>query len=151
MPSPKVLTAPPFIMLYYGAVIFAVQDVWQFADFFWVDVVGAVVAFGGFFIIGWSHSMFRAAKTTVNPFKVKETSSMVTGGPFAFSRNPMYLGMVIILLGWTIFTGTAVGFALTALFGFFIDRAQIQREEKALADIFGDEFEAYRQRVRRWI
>ena len=63
----------------------------------------------------------------------------------------MYLGMVIILLGWTIFTGTAVGFALTALFGFFIDRAQIQREEKALADIFGDEFEAYRQRVRRWI
>ena len=58
MPSPKVLTAPPFIMLYYGAVIFVVQDVWQFADFFWVDVVGAVVAFGGFFIIGWSNSMF---------------------------------------------------------------------------------------------
>ena len=95
MPSPKVLTAPPFIMLYYGAVIFVVQDVWQFADFFWVDVIGAVVAFGGFFIIGWSNSMFRAAQTTVNPFKVKETSSMVTGGPFAFSRNPMYLGMVI--------------------------------------------------------
>ena len=151
MPSPKVLTAPPFIMLYYGAVIFVVQDVWKFADFLWVDIVGAVVAFGGFFIIGWANSIFRAAKTTVNPFKVKETSSMVTGGPFAFSRNPMYLGMVIILLGWTLFTGTAVGFALTALFGFFIDRAQIQREEKALADLFGDEFKVYRQRVRRWI
>lgn len=63
----------------------------------------------------------------------------------------MYLGMVIILLGWTLFTGTAVGFALTALFGFFIDRAQIQREEKALADLFGDEFKVYSQRVRRWI
>ena len=151
MPSPKVLTAPPFIMLYYGILNFIVRDVWQLPNSIWVDIAGGVVGFSGFFIIGWSNSMFRAAKTTVNPFKVKETSSMVTTGPFGFSRNPMYLGMVILLLGWTLFVGTAVGFAITALFGFFIDRAQIQREEKALAEMFGDQFTDYRQRVRRWI
>ena len=94
---------------------------------------------------------FRVAKTTVNPLKPETASSLVTSGVFKYSRNPMYVGLAIILLAWT--TYLAVPLGLLAVVGFiaYIQRFQIVPEERALVVLFGNEFEAYQSTVRRWL
>ncbi len=76
---------------------------------------------------------------------------LVTTGVFAFTRNPMYLGMAVILIGVCFIAGSATVWAVPPAFVWAIDRGLIRREEAMLADRFGDDYEAYRQRVRRWM
>ena len=111
-------------------------------------VILLLVGFG--FAISGAIS-FRIARTTVNPLKPETASSLVTFGIFGYSRNPMYVGLAIILLAWT--TYLAVPFGLIAVLGFmaFIQRFQIAPEERALVLLFGDEFKAYQSSVRRWL
>jgi protein-S-isoprenylcysteine O-methyltransferase Ste14 len=93
---------------------------------------------------------FRRARTTVNPTRPDAASSLVTTGVYARSRNPMYAGLLGVLAGW----GVALGHpaALLALPGFvaYMNRFQIQPEERALRARFGEAFEAYAAEVRRW-
>lgn len=94
---------------------------------------------------------FRRASTTVNPLSPHGTSSLVTGGVYRMSRNPMYLGMLLALTGWAF----ALAHLTAPLFllGYvgYMNRYQIMPEERALAARFGSAYEAYRRRVRRWI
>ena len=94
---------------------------------------------------------FRRARTTVNPLRPANASALVTTGPFALSRNPMYVGMATLLAGWAAWLGTP--WALTGLVAFvaWITRFQILPEERVLAQRFGAAFDAYRGRVRRWL
>jgi protein-S-isoprenylcysteine O-methyltransferase Ste14 len=94
---------------------------------------------------------FRIAKTTVNPLKPETVSSLVVTGIYWLTRNPMYLGMLIVLIGWAAFLANIVAVALTLSFVFYLNRFQIIPEEKALTTRFGREFEAYRANVRRWL
>ena len=75
----------------------------------------------------------------------------MTGGVFRLTRNPMYLGMALILAAWALWLGNAGGALLLAGFVAFIGRFQIAPEERALRAHFGEEFDAYARRVRRWI
>jgi len=94
---------------------------------------------------------FRRHKTTVNPLEPKQASSLVTSGIFKFSRNPMYLGMLIILLSIS-FKFNLIGGMFTSLFFYiFITKFQILPEEAAMNDLFGDEFINYSKKTRRWI
>jgi protein-S-isoprenylcysteine O-methyltransferase Ste14 len=87
--------------------------------------------------------------TPIRPF---ETSTvLVTDGPFAISRNPIYFGMVVGLLGIAVALGTATPLAVIPAFVWFIQRNFIAVEEKMLEDAFGDAYRAYKSRVRRWI
>ena len=94
---------------------------------------------------------FVSARTTVNPLKPGAASSLVTTGLYRLTRNPMYLGDLVILIGWAVFLSNAVSFLLLPVFVLYINRFQIRPEEKALAGIFGAGYAAYRSRVRRWV
>ena len=77
--------------------------------------------------------------------------TLVATGVYSFTRNPMYLGMVLVLLAWTVFLASPWTLAGPALFALYITRFQIVPEERVLAELFGNSFAAYRKRVRRWI
>ena len=94
---------------------------------------------------------FRRAKTTVNPLKPDAASSLVTSGIYRLTRNPMYLGMLIVLVGWAAFLANALAFIVAAAFVLYLNRFQIIPEEKALTTRFGPEFTTYCSKVRRWI
>ncbi len=94
---------------------------------------------------------FRRAKTTINPMKAKNASSLVTSGVYRFTRNPMYLGLVITLVGWGVFLPSPIGLLLIPLFALYITRFQITPEERVLTSIFGREYVDYKNRVRRWV
>jgi len=92
---------------------------------------------------------FHQAHTTVKPFD--QSSALVTEGVYQLSRNPMYLGFVLILLGIAILLRSLLPYLAVAIFAFLIDRVFIRVEEKMMADRFGDQWEAYRKKIRRWI
>ncbi|NOH54080.1 isoprenylcysteine carboxylmethyltransferase family protein [Vibrio coralliilyticus] len=94
---------------------------------------------------------FRKANTTVNPVKVKDASQVVDSGVFAYSRNPMYLGMFLLLLGFAYWQQNLLCIALAFVFVLYMNRFQISPEERALEELFGAAYLDYKQRVRRWI
>ena len=94
---------------------------------------------------------FRRAHTTVNPLKPQSTSSLVQSGVYRFSRNPMYVGMLLVLLGWAVLLSNLLALVIVPAFVLYMNRFQIGPEETVLARMFGGEYETYRSRVRRWI
>ncbi len=94
---------------------------------------------------------FRRARTTVNPMRPADASTLVTGGIYRFTRNPMYLGDVLILLAVAVFFSNPLGLAGVALFAAWMSLLQIPAEERALSQAFGEEFTRYCERVRRWL
>jgi protein-S-isoprenylcysteine O-methyltransferase Ste14 len=94
---------------------------------------------------------FRLAKTTVNPLKPESASSLVVSGIFKISRNPMYVGFALLLLAWCVYLSAPVLLMIVLLFTAVITRFQIIPEERAMLKLFGDEFIAYQQSVRRWL
>jgi protein-S-isoprenylcysteine O-methyltransferase Ste14 len=93
---------------------------------------------------------FRRAKTTINPMKAGNASSLVTGGVYQFTRNPMYVGMVLSLVGWAVYLASPITLLFVPLFVLYINRFQIAPEERVLTSIFGGDYVDYINRVRRW-
>ncbi len=96
----------------------------------------------------WS---FRKAETTINPLKPENTSNVVTTGIYRYSRNPMYLGMLFILLAVAIYLGGVTSFILLPVFVWIINVNQIIPEERILQDKFGQPYNDYLASVRRWL
>ena len=94
---------------------------------------------------------FRRAKTTINPFRPQNTSSLVTSGIYRFTRNPMYVGLLLVVLGWAMFLCSAVALLGPVAFVAYITRFQIIPEERVLSDKFGPSYAEYMTRARRWI
>jgi len=94
---------------------------------------------------------FRNANTTVNPLTPQATSALVIGGVYRLTRNPMYVGMLIILIAWALWLSNPLAFIVLPLFVAYLNRFQILPEERALQARFGTQFERYRQSVRRWL
>ena len=94
---------------------------------------------------------FRRAGTTIDPMRPDAASVLVSAGVYRFTRNPMYLGMLLVLLGWAVYLSSLPAMVLPAAFVLYLNRFQIAPEERALAARFGDAYEAYRRRVRRWL
>ncbi len=113
-------------------------------------VAGAFLA-AGVVLMAAAVASFVAARTTINPLKPSRASRLVTGGVFRFSRNPIYLGDLLILAAVAVWLGQIGNVALLAVFVWYIDRFQIRPEERALSTLFGAEYAAYCARVRRWL
>jgi protein-S-isoprenylcysteine O-methyltransferase Ste14 len=94
---------------------------------------------------------FRRAATTVNPMKPETATALVTGGVYRYTRNPMYLGMLVILLAWAVWLASPPALVGVPVFWWYIGRFQIRPEERALATLFGNSFGDYTSRVRRWL
>jgi protein-S-isoprenylcysteine O-methyltransferase Ste14 len=114
--------------------------------------LGAVILIlTGVIISGLGVASFRRARTTVNPMKPGSASVLVDGGVYRLTRNPMYLGFLVVLLGWAIFLSNLIAFLLLPAFILHMNRFQIEPEEKALTATFGQAFISYKTRVRRWL
>ncbi|MFZ3383249.1 MAG: isoprenylcysteine carboxylmethyltransferase family protein [Candidatus Methanoperedens sp.] len=125
--------------------VFPIQAI-LYAPFTYFGII--IIGFG--IVIGlWSRSLFLKSKTTLSPYE--SPTSLVTSGPFHISRNPMYLGMAAILLGFAILQGTLVTFAFPALFIMIIETLFIPDEERKLEKIFGEQYKEYKNKVRQWI
>ena len=94
---------------------------------------------------------FIKSKTTVNPIQFEEVNKLVTSGIFKYSRNPMYLGMLMIVLSTSIFYLNIYSILTPILFILWINKFQIKREEEFLIEKFGDEYLSYKKKTRRWI
>jgi len=105
----------------------------------------------GFGVDAVSILSFLRAKTTVNPIRVERTTRLVVTGFYRFSRNPMYLGLLLVLCGWAVLLGSLMPFVVVLAVERLLVVLQIRREEAALAAKFGDEYIEYTRRVRRWV
>ena len=114
-------------------------------------VIVPVLILVGLGIMTLAMQRFRKAGTTVNPLDPSRASSLVSSGIFGRSRNPMYLGMLILLTAWAIWLGNAANVITLYLFFSFMTRFQIKPEEEALIKLFGEEYEAWCEKVSRWI
>lgn len=94
---------------------------------------------------------FHTARTTINPLKPHCASTLVTCGVYRVTRNPMYVGLVLFLLAWGVYLSAVLPFTGPAIFALYITCFQIRPEERILKGIFGGEYEAYSNRVRRWL
>lgn len=105
----------------------------------------------GLAMAGAGFLSFLLRKTTPNPIDVHAASELVTNGLYRISRNPMYLGMLLLLAGLAVYLGNALSFVLCGAFVWYLNEFQIKPEEHAMENLFGAQFIAYRARVRRWI
>jgi len=94
---------------------------------------------------------FRHAKTTVSPLKPESSSSLVTASVYKVSRNPMYVGMLFLLLAWAVSLWSVWSLLGPLAFAAYMGRFQIALEERVLAGLFGAEYAEYKARVRRWL
>ena len=114
-------------------------------------IVAGLLAFAGIAFGLAGAAAFRRARTTIDPHRPEAASSLVVGGIYRVTRNPMYLGLAAILLAWAVYLAAPVAFAGPLLFVLYITLLQIVPEERTLAAKFGPEYAAYRQGVRRWL
>ncbi len=144
---------PPIILILTGVVMWLVAN----SSFGYRVAIPYPIAFAsvfvgiGFFIAFSALREFKAADTTVNPLQPESATSLVDSGIFSRSRNPMYVGLFCIAVGWAIWLGSLSNVIVLMLFVFTITKWQIKPEEEALRKLFGAEYDAYCQRVRRWL
>lgn len=115
------------------------------------SLIGSVLALIGIATAVAGVVTFARAKTTVNPTTPQAASSLVSGGIYRVTRNPMYLGLLLILTAWALYLSNVLTFLLLPVYLLYITRFQIVPEERALTARFGRDFAAYQSRVRRWI
>ncbi len=145
---------PPFVLVLCGVVAWAARKVTptglvlENPAIHWTAggmLVGAVV-------LGTTAIFqFRNARTTVDPTRPENASRLVTNGVFRFTRNPMYLSALLVLGAWAVKLGNAVSLLAVPLFFLYITRFQIEPEERVLRARFGEEYDSYLHRVRRWL
>jgi len=147
------LIPPPLLAILFAAAMWACAR-WlpdlavEFAGHKLAAIAAVVV---GIIPVAAARSQFLRAQTTVNPIHPERASSLMTGAVFGFTRNPMYLGLALALLGSALWFGNAAGAVLLAGFVGYLTRFQIIPEERALRAKFGEQFAAYERRVRRWL
>ena len=105
---------------------------------------------GIFFAIAGVRS-FKRAHTTVNPMQPNSASSLVTSGIYRHTRNPMYVGMVAVLISWACLLLSPLSLLGVIGFAVYLQRFQIEPEERTMLALFAEDYSQYQQRVRRWI
>ena len=94
---------------------------------------------------------FIKSKTTIDPIKFKKVNKLITSGIYKYSRNPMYLGLLMIVISTSIFYLNIFSMLTPFLFILWINKFQIKREEDFLTEKFGEEYLSYKKKTRRWI
>jgi len=112
-------------------------------------VLGLVLVAGGVGLSFYAAAIFQARDTTKNPYG--EPTSLVTAMPYTFTRNPMYVGLALVLFGLAVFCASVVMLLAPIVFVVVIDRLLIPREEENLEQVFGSSYADYKTRVRRWL
>ncbi len=114
-------------------------------------LLGCAIALLGGAISSAGSIAFRRARTTVNPMTPDKASALVTRGIYTRTRNPMYVGVTLVLLGWAVYLCALWPLLGPVAFVLYISHFQIAPEERALSKLFGADYAAYCTRVRRWL
>ena len=141
---------PPLVTLIFGLSIYFSRELFPTIEIKYSFYVGIFLLLLGFLILISAVRLFRIDQTTVNPLSPKQATKLVTEGIFKFSRNPMYLGMACVLASLAMFFNIIGGIVFIALFCAYITKFQIVPEEKAMLDLFSEDFNQYKQTTRRW-
>ena len=141
---------PPVVTLICVLLIYLSKPLFPELTFNYSNQLCLFFLISGFSIILISFQTFKKEKTTINPIKIEKASSLVTSGIFKYSRNPMYLGMVLILISTAIKFSLYGGLLVIVFFVYFITIFQILPEEKAMKKLFGEDFTNYKNKTRRW-
>lgn len=147
----KIPPAIVFGLIAWGMWWIASLDTGHFVDpelgqaLFWI-----LFGIGTLFGVAGLYSFYRA-RTSVDPHKPEKASSLVTAGVYRITRNPMYVGLAIILGAWAIRLGSLLSMAGVVIFMLYITRFQIIPEERVMREKFGEQHEKYHSKVRRWL
>ncbi len=149
----KLLIPPPVYALMMGGLMWFLNHNFPIYHFIampwnWIGI-GLILISGAFDI--WSILLFLKKHTTANPMKPENTTGLVTKGLYKITRNPMYVGLLVILTGYAIWLGSVSPFLVLPLYYFLITEMQIKPEEEILEQKFGQEYLNYKKRVRRWL
>ncbi len=142
---------PPLVALTFGFLINYTKNIFPKIEIKNENFFGSIMIISGFIIILSAIILFKKYKTTITPLNPSNATKLITGGIYKFSRNPMYLGLLLVLLGISIILNLAGGLFLIPLFILYLNLFQIIPEENAMVDLFKDEFLEYKENVRRWI
>ncbi len=154
MHSSLALRIPPLILLSITLVILWLLPQWAIVGddnsvfLGWISAGLSVLAI---FFVGSAVIQFRWQQTTVDPRHPESSVHLVTEGVYKLSRNPMYVGFVLFILAFGVWLNTWALLVITPLFVIYLNRFQIVPEELWLQDKFGQAYQAYCQRVRRWL
>ena len=142
---------PPLVTLVFGMSIYFSREMFPAIEIQYSLYLGIFLLLSGFFILVSAVRLFRKDETTVNPLSPEQATKLVTDGIFKYSRNPMYLGMAVVLSSIAVFFNLLGGIILIALFCAYITKFQIIPEERAMRDLFSDDFDKYIKETRRWV
>ena len=142
---------PPIVTLICGLAIYFSKTFFNKFFSYNNNTISLFLLILGFTVFTLAVKAFNRQKTTVNPLEPRQASSLVSSGIFKYSRNPMYLGMLIVLLSISFKFNLVGGIVISLFFYLFITKFQILPEEEAMNELFGDEFIEYSNRTRRWI
>ena len=115
------------------------------------DLTSIIIFLIGMLILINPIFKFIKSKTTIDPIKFKKVNKLITTGIYKYSRNPMYLGLLMIIISTSIFYLNIFSISTPFFFYFWINRFQIKREEIFLKEKFGKEYLSYKTKTRRWI
>jgi protein-S-isoprenylcysteine O-methyltransferase Ste14 len=149
----KLNVPPPILALLLGVAMWGVSSLEPHlaiaTSFRWTAALVVALVGGTFDVLGLL--AFRKSRTTIDPLRPQRASTFVTSGVYRITRNPMYVGLVFFLVAWAIFLGALWPFLGPVLFVPYVNRFQIEPEERALARLFGTDYSTYTARVRRWL
>lgn len=141
---------PPIVTLFCGLGIYCSSYLFPTFSFDYSILISIIFVLIGFFIFLSAIRLFKKHETTVDPSKPEKASSLITNGVFKYSRNPMYLGMLLLLCSISIQFSLVGGLIIIPIFVLFITKYQIIPEEKAMAILFKEDFQSYKEKTRRW-
>ena len=141
---------PPIVTLIFIGILYLSNSLITPFELAYQSVIGIFLILSGLGILIASVRVFRKVGTTVNPVDPNQASMLVVEGPFTFSRNPMYLGMSEMLIGFGFIFGAWLTLPIVALFIIYITIFQILPEEEVMKEKF-ENYDEYCSKVRRWI
>ena len=142
---------PPLVALTFGFLINYTKNIFPKIEIKNEIIFGSFMIISGLIIILSAIILFKKYQTTITPLNPSNATKLITDGIYKFSRNPMYLGLLLVLSGISIILNLTGGFFFILLFILYINLFQIIPEENAMVDLFKDEFLEYKENVRRWI
>jgi len=146
----KTLIPPPIVTIVFLFVIFFTKDFFRFSVTL-PSSIGFIIILAGLMIIFVAARQFKVVNTTINPMKPENASVLVNKGIFSYSRNPMYLGMLLIIIGFSIIHNLMAVLVIMPLWVIYITNFQIIPEEEAMKILFKEDFLKYCKKTRRWI
>ncbi|TVQ66613.1 MAG: isoprenylcysteine carboxylmethyltransferase family protein [Oceanospirillales bacterium] len=148
----KTLIPPPVYLLFFATLMWLLNcyfPLYQWLEMPWRYAGLVLIVLAGLSDL-WSLSLFLKLHTTPNPMRPSAATHLVTTGLYRYSRNPMYMGMLVMLIGWWIWLGSITPILMLPIFILVLVKMQIEPEEEALEARFGDTYRHYKNSVPRW-